>query len=555
MTFWCTFWLTIGVAFSTCLGDHQRAGDPVRAYNIELSQLASEARDAGHAKLAKEISDWYICRDPERQYLFGTAEGEAARPDWENNKYWDKFIQLRQEQAISLWKVADHEFETGDLERALQIVHELLREDPDNVRARAMLGFEQREDGWLRTSRTTSVRPGKQKHPKFGWPAGSYWKIDSEHFQIVTNHSSALASGLAATLEDFHNGWRQLFTRFWLNRAAFGRVWNGQSSVPAGRKRFRIVVFRDRDEYVRSLKSTEPNIDISMGVYLHRRRATFLYADEQADLMSTWRHEVTHQLLHETLKAGGDVGGRSNFWIIEGIALYMESWHDFGSYVTVGGIDAERLQYARHRALSDGFQLPVADMVALSREALQTDSRIRQIYSQAAGMAHFLIDGDGGRYRDGVLSYLRKVYAAHDELTTLAAVVGRSYQELDSLYLQYLNVNDERLLSLPEPGNVTMLHFGDTQITDAGIKAIRVQSQLQWLDLSGCPITDEGLHWMANHGQIQELYLHGTLVSDASIETLKTLSNLKILDVSETNVSAAGLSRLVETLPHLKVVQ
>ena len=197
----------------------------------------------------------------------------------------------------------------------------------------------------------------------------------------------------------------------------------------------------------------------------------------------------------------------------------------------------------------------MADMVALSREALQTDSRIRQIYSQAAGMAHFLIDGDGGRYRDGLLSYLRKVYAAHDELTTLAAVVGRSYQELDSLYLQYLNVNDERLLSLPEPGNVTMLHLGDTQITDAGIKAIRVQSQLQWLDLSGCPITDEGLHWMANHGQIQELYLHGTLVSDASIETLKTLSNLKILDVSETNVSAAGLSRLVETLPHLKVVQ
>lgn len=555
MTMLYTAVFVILVFVTSHRGDEPLVAASVSTYDAELSKLAAEARVNGSPELGQAIGEWYIQRDPERQYLFQVPGVDVADSPWRDDYHWEKFLQLRRKQAGTLWEIADQEFELGSVERALQLVYEILREDPNDERARNLLGFRRRDERWSLAIRTPSVRAGSKQHPKFGWPAGSYWKVDSEHFQIVTNGSEKLAGELVETLEEFYNVWRQLFVRYCLKRPAFQRMWLGRGSLPAGRGKFRVVVFRDREQYVLSLKTAEPNIDISTGVYLHSRRTTFLYAADKAKIMPTWRHEVTHQLLHETFKSGGKVGAKGNFWIIEGIALYMESWRDFGDYVTVGGIDAERLQYARHRALSEGFRMPIADMVTLNRVALQADSRIRRIYSQAAGMAHFLMDGDSARHRESLLLYLRKVYANNDEFITLAEEVGRSYEELDQLYLQYLKVTDERLLRLPDPGVATMFYLGNCQITDVGLESLRTQRFLQWLDLSEAAITDGGVHCLVDHPQIQELNLQGTAISDAAVEILKTLPNLELLNVSKTNVSAAGLRRLLETLPDIEIVK
>ena len=67
-----------------------------------------------------------------------------------------------------------------------------------------------------------------------------------------------------------------------------------------------------------------PNIDISIGVYMDDMRTAYFYADKESDDRTLY-HEATHQLFHESRPVSPKAGQLANFWIIEGIAMYMES--------------------------------------------------------------------------------------------------------------------------------------------------------------------------------------------------------------------------------------
>ena len=54
-------------------------------------------------------------------------------------------------------------------------------------------------------------------------------------------------------------------------------------------------------------------------------------------------------------------------------------------------------------------------------EQLQNDRRIATLYSQSAGLTHFLVHYDGGRYRDALVAYLSAVYGGLDSPNTLAS--------------------------------------------------------------------------------------------------------------------------------------
>jgi hypothetical protein len=69
---------------------------------------------------------------------------------------------------------------------------------------------------------------------------------------------------------------------------------------------------------------------------------------------------------------------------------------------------------------------------------LQSDPRIRTLYSQAAGLANFLVAYDGGRYRDALVTYLRAVYSGHDDADTLAKLTAARYSELDRQYHEFI---------------------------------------------------------------------------------------------------------------------
>ena len=71
-------------------------------------------------------------------------------------------------------------------------------------------------------------------------------------------------------------------------------------------------------------------------------------------------------------------------------------------------------------------------------ERLQTDPRIATLYSQAAGLTHFLVHYDRGRYRDALVAYLVAVYTGRDAPDTLAKLTGTSYSDLDKQYHEFL---------------------------------------------------------------------------------------------------------------------
>jgi hypothetical protein len=93
---------------------------------------------------------------------------------------------------------------------------------------------------------------------------------------------------------------------------------------------------------------------------------------------------------------------------------------------------------ARYRLLVDGFYVPLSEFTSYSVERLQSDKRIRTLYSQAAGLANFLVHYDGGRYRDVLVAYLVAVYTGRDTPSTLPQLAGNSFSELDKQYRQFL---------------------------------------------------------------------------------------------------------------------
>ncbi len=366
-----------------------------RVFLAELNQLAASCDQEGLDDLAGYVRDWFIPRGLDRQYLFSGAPQDCQSFAEDRRERFDEFQQLRSRQADRLWKLAEQAAVEGELASAVQLMYEILHERPDDERARRGLG--------LRPPRKPGDPPLAKlaRHPQqaLGWPAGRYWRLSTDHFSISTNHSGEAAQELATVLEDFYTLWRQLFVDYWASPAAVRQAVNGRGLPRISAARHRVVLFRSREEYVGYLRRIEPQAEMTLGIYRDADRLAYFFAGEEVpDVQSTWRHEIAHQLFQETRRREPSVGEAYNFWLVEGIALYLESQREFTDYYTVGGIDAERLQFARYRALNESFYIPLAELSVLGRVALQQDPRIRRIYSQAAGLTHFFMDGQRARF-------------------------------------------------------------------------------------------------------------------------------------------------------------
>ena len=516
-----------------------------RKYHEQLGRLVETCRSNNWEQEAERTHAWIVPRDPRREYLFLPSTEASSDTTGELNDTWrELFTTLRKTHAANLWDLAGKAAGQKDGALAYQLAHEVLHEDPQHAAARSLLDVTQRQPD-LRVSE------GRARQSTYRWSAGTHRWLRSAHYHVLTNVDEQSARLLVEELETLHAVWRQLFVDFWITDEAFQRGWTN-GTLPQGRRgKHRVVYFADRAEYVRQLQRWEPQIEVSLGVYRAEQKTAFFYADRPARL-ATWRHEATHQLFHEATKAGGEVGDRSDFWIVEGIALFMESLVKNAGYCTVGGADADRLQFARFRALSTEEYVPLATLAQFGRDRLQTDARIRRLYTQSAGVTHFLMQDQNARYRAALGDYLSDVYAGEDK-QNLAARMGVSFVELDQQYHQYLHVNDGDLRYLAQNPRIRRLSLGKTNVTDTGLTNLRCCSHLEWLDLSHCAITDQGLGFLSVDAPLRQLSLEGTAVTDRSAKTIGRFGQLTELDLSATQVTDACLPDLAQ-LSHLKAL-
>ena len=440
-----------------------------------------------------------------------------------------------------------------------------------------------------------TAKRASQNYSLLGWNPGSYAFVQSEHYEVFSQAGEKSSVEVALACESIRKVWQEVFET---------GLEPAELNQPNGLDR--IVLFRTREAYVRALRTIEPRIAISTGYYSPAHRTVFFYWEGTKSL-PTLVHEVTHQLFDRSSSYGFDPDKSPGFWVIEGAALYMESWSEetIGGLriIDVGGWDAPRLQASRFRRLRDQYWIPWDEFSSATGERLRKESDVAAWYSQACGLTHFGLDQTPGQQtterREKFLKYLKSVYrnegqsanalfdsdnrliqdydtylqVSHLQDSPRPAIARRSEivltrcdvkdeqllswdatsRKLDWLDLGFTQVTDRLFLEINQPTwSVKRLSLELTNISDASMSSIAAMDDLTELDLTECKVTDRGIAELAKHRSLRKLWIGGTQVSDASIAVLSSIPKLESLIYDGSAITPQGFVQLARKNPLLR---
>ena len=290
------------------------------------------------------------------------------------------------------------------------------------------------------------------------------WVVETEHFKVRTNVSLERGVEVAKALEDFHAFLLTTFASFFETPAELEKRFagSGSRSSRVRPRQMDVHYFASRDEYntvvATALKLPVSTIAMTNGTYLEGTQTScFFDQPDKPEAQQTLFHEATHQILdlHTTadrLRAINQRAGRSgarrpwviaehdNYWIVEGIACYMESFRRDGGVFSLGDPEHGRFQHARYRMVEDNWYRPLAEFSAMGRDEFQADPELARVYTQSSGLAHFLMHYDNGRYRDALIELLSQLYRPNlrQSIPSLDKLTDTPLPRLDAQYRAYM---------------------------------------------------------------------------------------------------------------------
>ena len=351
----------------------------------------------------------------------------------------------------------------------------------EKERGLELLGYVQYGDAWITPFEKLQLTatPPRVWHERFGWIPETHvaryengerlfgsrwisaeqeaeirkdfrnaWEIRTEHFLVKTNHSLERGVEIASRLEEFRRFFHQTFAGFFHTPEQIERMFAGSARSRMATRPHVVHYYRTQREYVARLRNDIPQIAMTNGLYYMPDRTTYFFHNSETEGgLDTLYHEATHQFFFENTRRDRRVAERGHFWIVEGIACYMESFRSRDGVIQVGDPQHIRLQAARYRLLHDRFYVRLKDFVRLGREEFQTHANLKTIYSQASGMAHFFMHYDGGRYRDALIAQLQQLYRPHPPavIADLSSLTGVDYDQLDRQYVLYMKEMHEQV--------------------------------------------------------------------------------------------------------------
>lgn len=482
-------------------------------YAGRLEQLASKLEKEGTAEEAAAARGWLPARRsneltlfvlPDRQAVGAPAPDKAAGES--KPSAGGEFKTLRNAQAEALFRLAHSAAEADRQATATQLLTETVRENPDHADARRALGYVRHEGQWVSPYSKRMMEAGFVWDDRYGWlragdvsryEAGQRrfgrrwlsaeedarrrraiergWRVRTDYYEVTTNKSLEAGVRLAEKLERLGKVWRQMFADYYLRDGELADVLAGKRPprpAPSAVNKYQVLFYRSRDEYNAALRKEQPQIDMTLGIYLDRKRRAYFFDGEEQD-RGTLLHEATHQLFQQSRPVRNDVGQRGNFWIVEGVATYMESLaeekldvevrpHDTerrgeqaandrgapaaghrvaGERVAcyrLGGFERGRMPAACYRLLKSKYYIPLSEMTRMTVNDIQRHPEIAKLYSQVAGLTTFLMHFEGGRYRAALGRYLVAVYAGRADHDKLSELTGADYAELDKQYRRFV---------------------------------------------------------------------------------------------------------------------
>ncbi|MGE3317500.1 MAG: DUF1570 domain-containing protein, partial [Planctomycetaceae bacterium] len=450
-----------------------------QAYSTAIAEVAKRCENSGFADEAAKIRE--LAGKPETRILRVQPLPSSSQPDISANlpddeKAWrTELRRLRTEYAKEMYLLSRRALKAGYPSYAWQLVHETARQDPDHAIARRILGFKRQGDEWLTPFIAQMRRQNFVWHDQFGWlrkeqvkeyEAGkryyrrwmsveqeaeirrdfkNAWEVRTEHYLVKTNHSLERGVEIAKALENYHDFFIQTYAGFFNTPEQMQKLFQSAANGPSAanlRNPYEVHYYRTRDEYANRLRSKVPQIDITNGLYYTSDRVAYFYFDPKQDNSDTIYHEATHQLFYENIRQERAIAVNDNFWIIEGIACYMESFHEQEGQWTLGDPKHIRIDSARYRFLNDGYYVPLSQFAAMGMQAFQSNPNIQKNYSQAAGLAHFFMHYDDGRYRDALVEHISQLYRpdprGKNRVQSLEELTGTAFSELDREYGEYM---------------------------------------------------------------------------------------------------------------------
>ena len=381
----------------------------------------------------------------------------------------------RQRYAKDLYLLSRRVLHAGYPSYAYKLVREVARQDPDHKSARRLLGQVRLGNAWVTPFAARMIRRNYVWHERYGWLPKSYisryengerfenrrwisaekareihrdfdnaWQIRTAHYLVKTNDSLEQGVKIAAALERFYGVFFQTFAGFFHTREQLQRLFEGRKSrsETGGGRPYRVNYYRQREEYNRRLQKKISQIAITNGLYYPRDRIAYFFHDPKGNNTATLYHEATHQLFYESSSRNRPIAERRNFWIVEGIACYMESFQIENGKRSLGDPRYIRFRAARYRYLVDHYYVPMKRFSAMGLHEFQTSENISKNYSQASGLAHFLMHYDGGRYRDALIEHLSELYSTNPQeraaARSLSSLTGVTNAEFDQQYGRYL---------------------------------------------------------------------------------------------------------------------
>jgi len=438
----------------------------------EKNGLMEEARTTRNQLLPSAVDKIYFPTFPKSIVSTNPPENASELVKKWTADWW----KIRKDYAKKLQEMLGKAVRQNRGVLAMQMTLAALHADPNNETLRNIVGLKNHKNQWRTVWEIRKLKQGYVNHETFGWILEKHvsryengerfyqgkwitavreqeirsdlkvgWKIESEHYTIVTNHSLEAGVQLSRDLEDFYRAWRQLFIRFYASSDEFSAIFQGHPSEKT--PHLKVVYYRNQDDYIKD-NGDDPQIEMTGGFFDLEKECCFFFKSDNIEVQRTVYHEATHQLFTCSLNQPALSSGKWNFWVTEAIAVYMESYHKENGYYVLGGNDQERLKMAVYRAFETEFYVPFENLVQLDIVKFQRfprlgiglpeDWTLSMLYSQVGGMGHFFMHAAEGKYREVLVEYLRDVYMGYDTSDTLFELAQTSPQALDKEYVEYL---------------------------------------------------------------------------------------------------------------------